>query len=446
MINGETLPDDKAVGTEFDYTDRLFWYYQDGQALLPSEINVAQIDDFIRADGKGRAIEQVLTLPIRAAKWSIRPAKGDRGEADMVTAALEPAMMQTVIGQITSAQLYRRSYLEKTFRVDGDQVVYDELGFRPAATCELARNQDTGKFDGFWQWAYTGFGDIKHVQIPRQRAFVYIHGQYRAPWAGVSELETAYAIFEVKQKIRWLWYQFLENHSMPKGIATAGTNRSPADLAKAAAKLKGSGVIGLHPDEKLAPYNTDSQGAEQYKAALDYLDTEMTGSVLASFLELAGATRGSYALSADQTDFFLKSREAIAREIEAAITGSRLMPGLIDDLVRYNFGPNAAIPRFQFAPLSILDAKSAITLMGQIAASPPGSTAIPAEFVNLLIEQVAAYLGMDVDKVAKGIEQAAQAAAPGAPQLAAAVDTAKGLVERAKQQPAAAGQPANPAA
>src|SRR5207237_678229 len=98
---------------------------------------------------------------------------------------------------------------------------------------------------------------------------------------------------------------------------------------------------------------------------------------------------------------FLSSREAIAREMELAFRRDLLTP-----LVRFNLGRNAKVPYLRAAPLSLLDAQTAITLLQQIATAPPGSTALPDAFIELLIEQVAAYLGMDVEVVSAGIDDA----------------------------------------
>jgi hypothetical protein len=167
-------------------------------------------------DGQAAALEAVLTLPIRQAPYSIEPHKGDSGEAEFchsVLTAPETAggmrvPMAEVLGQITSAQIYRKAYFEKVFRIrekDG-KVVYDKLAFRPTATCELKRNARSGAFDGFRQqvWlfggqlaAWSAKNDARnkipgYVEIPRVRSFVHINGKHRQPLTGSSELELCY--------------------------------------------------------------------------------------------------------------------------------------------------------------------------------------------------------------------------------------------------------------
>ncbi len=438
----------EPIGTAADYHDRLFTYFQGNQSLQAATVGATEINEMLAADGKAASLEGVLTLPLRGARWQIHPGPGDTGEAAMVEQILGEDTLRQLISQMTSAQLYAKAFFEKVFEVRDDGLIgYQDIALRPATTCELARNLQTGAFDGFWQWAWKGAHGVQHVQIPLERAFVYIHGTHRAPWGGLSELQTAYSVYETKQKIRFLWYKFLENYSMPRAVATASANddTEAGNLAKRVAKLKGGGVVGLKLGETLAPYATSGQGADEYQKALHYLDGEMAGSVLAGFLELgasAGRGAGSLALSKDQTDFFLQSREGVAREMEVAVRRDVITP-----IVRYNRGPNASVPFLRAAPLSLLDATSSITLLQQLAAAPPGSTALPPVFVNLLIEQVAAYLGMDVDVISAGIKDAqAQAQQTQAAQLIAAVGAAHGMVTAGDgaTQPAiaAGGQPA----
>lgn len=64
------------------------------------------------------AIEQVLTLPVRGAPYTIEPSKGDKGEAEFVQSVMmspdEAGGMKTpissLVGQITSAQIFRRAF------------------------------------------------------------------------------------------------------------------------------------------------------------------------------------------------------------------------------------------------------------------------------------------------------------------------------------------------
>jgi len=162
-------------------------------------------------NGMCAAIEQVLTLPIRGAPYTIEPAGGDKGEAEFAESVLmtpnEDGGMKTpissLIGQITAAQIFRRSFFEKTFKVresDG-RIIYDKVAYRPPATCQARYNDRTGEQNGFRQQVWLFGGNLMlsrkqkvpgYVDIPKVRSYIYTHGKHREPLTGISEMETSY--------------------------------------------------------------------------------------------------------------------------------------------------------------------------------------------------------------------------------------------------------------
>lgn len=421
----------------------------------------------ILRDGQGAALEAVLTLPIRQCPWTILPSHGDKGEAEFVRSVLmQPASsggmktpMQQVIGQATAAQIYKKAYFEKVFtiRADDGKVVYDKLAYRPPSTCQVRRKAENADFDGFRQqvWLFGGLlaersRHLKtpgYVDIPKHRSFVYIHGKHREPLQGVSELDLSYSCYQTKMKLLFLWFNFLEGQSLPKMAVYGESPEIAADRADDLASMRASGIVGWErnpPDMKAFDIiETSGKGADQFAAALAFLETWQTASVLAGFTglsSLASLGRGSLALSTDQSAFFLKSRQAITQELEADITAEVVAP-----LVLYNFGSNASFPAFKFGPL-IDDNAAALTTMFQTLAVAP-SLQIPHGIMDLITERIATVLDIDIDAVdaivqSAADERAAQAAAqapagmpPAAAKqagaLAGGVDAATNIVQKA---------------
>lgn len=430
-------------GTAIDH-GRLFVDYQDGRVFEPRDFTPRIVDEMLRRDGKARAIEQALTLPARGATWSIEAADGDRGEADFVRNALtRPANsggmstpFELVVSQAISACLYRRACFEKQLKVDPEsgRVVYDKIAYRPPATCQPIVSLPQGTFGGFRQWVGSEnphADDTGHVTIEPQKAFVFVYGQHRRPVEGLSDLDAVVSLYETKQKIRFLWMTFLENMTMPKAVAKDNSN-DPAQiqaLAKKVATLKGGGVVGIGSDQDVSAFETSTAAADAFERALRYLDSEMSGSVLAGMLDLtaaAGSGRGSYALSRDASDLFLLSRQALLTELAAAITS-----WIVADLVRYNFGPRAAVPVFRFAPLKGEDVQTSVTLLQAFATAP--QTTVPREFIDQLTTKVAGYLDLDSDRVAKAIKDEAAQAPAGPAQIQAGTDAALQLLQSLPQ-------------
>jgi hypothetical protein len=419
------------IGSTFD-SERLFALWEDGKVFDPGPVEVRDLEQMLRVDGKARAVEQVLTLPLRQAPWRIESADGDRGETAYVTEQLTrsvedggmPTPWPVILGQMTGATLFRRAFFEKVFVIRDGRVAYDKIAWRPPSTCYLAQDDDTGTFAGFKQRTWRGQNFID-VNIPAQRAFVFIHGRHREPLAGTTDLDVAYTAWMTKQKLRFLWAQFLENLAQPRAVATTEDQdpARPAQLAKTVAKLKGGGVVGLKNGETVTPFETSQGAAGSFEAAIRYLDGEISGSVLAGFTDLAtaGASgRGSFALSKDQSDFFIMTREAVLREMEAAVNSQ-----VIPDLVRWNF-TNPAMPKLKLGPITEQDATQAVTLLQALATSP-SMTALPWEFIDQLTLMVATYLDLDVEKIRAAVTQRAEQGAfpqPSSAPLHAAVDTA----------------------
>lgn len=460
------------IGSMFDIRERMFSYYGDGTVYDYSSWSEADMKTAILRDGQMAALEAVITLPIRQCPWAIVADKDDKGEAEFVRSVLEApptgggmsTPMQTVVGQATAAQIYKKAYFEKVFKIrpEDGMVVYDKLAYRPPSTCEVRRKVENAEFDGFRQqvWLFGGLKSHKqktpgYVDIPKNRSFVYVHGKHREPLQGISELDLAYTAYTTKMKLLYLWYTFLENQALPK-VAVYGEDEPEAEQrADDLASLRSSGIVGWKrnpPDMKsFEIIESSGIGAAQFQEALSFLETWQTSSVLAGFTglsSLASLGRGSLALSSDQSAFFLKSRQAITHELQTDITQDVLSP-----LVAYNFGTNAAFPSFQFGPL-IDDNAAALTTMFQTMAVAP-ALQIPQGIMDLITERIATILELDEGAVNSIVQDAAQERAkqvqqqapPGMPgqsasqlgALSGATDAATNIVAKALKK--AAGDP-----
>lgn len=421
---------------------RLYQYYEDGLVFENGPLETIDVEEMLQRTGIAAALEAVLTLPIRAAGWQIKPAPGDKGECDFVKMALETppeqggmsVPLQLVIGQMTAARLYRRSYFEKVWTHNATgKVVLEKLASRPPTTCYLARSAEDASMQGFMQWSWKGLQYVK-VIIPKEKAFVYLHGAHRNPLLGVSDMQLAYNAYASKQKLRFLWYQFLTVEAMPRVLAKhSSADQGEADqLARRISQLRGGGVVGLKSGQDATVIPSGSGGTE-FSAALAYLDQEMLASVLAGFIGLvqqarsggssgSGSARGSSALSQDQSQFFLKANEAVTREMASQFTVD-----VISSLCRYNF-PTPAVPHLVFTGLAENDASSqAITLLQSMVAAATPTPLLPNAFIDELVEKVAGALELNVTNVAaavKGMDKS-PSSTPGADAAAAAAKQAQ---------------------
>lgn len=400
----------KEIGTGFD---ELFPMYEtaDGKNVFDyGDYEAREYGEMLDRDGQAGKIEQVLSLPLRMLTWEIEPAEGDSGEAELIRQILTTSSnhggmstpMHDVIGQMTAAIVNRKSFHEKVYKLGtGDlagKVVLDQLGWRPPTTCRLLRDADSGAFRGFEQDHPKR--DLP-VMIKPHRAFVYIHGKHRDPLRGISDLRVPYWCYKTKQKLRFLWYQYLEGQSLPRTIVKGDDQAGAQAQARRLVTLKAAGAIGMERRYDVETLESNGEGSREFKEALRWLNGEMTSAVLASFTDLADSAsegKGSFALSKDQSDFFLMSRNAVAREMASTIDAY-----LIGDLVRWNFGPDAKAPHFKFAPVGQEDIDAAVTLLSSFGAAQ--SLKVPIEFVMELVRLVAKKFDLDADKLDKAIKE-----------------------------------------
>jgi len=433
---------DQEDGTSYGWFDR--WQVgttPDGKLLTDfADWEARDLYDMIQKDYKARQIENVLTLPVMSAEYTITPVKGDSGESEWLNNYWNTDPLQggcrtslsQIIGLCTSAFFYKRSYFEKVWTKGvGDfagKIVYNDVAFRPQTTCRIMREPRTGRYAGFEQEAYYLGPEIsqpKHwpIQIPPNRAFVYTHGTRRDPLNGVSDMEVAFWAWKTKQKILLLWFQFLQSVALPRITVKAQDVETARGVAREISRMKGSGVLPVAVPNGPQSVGIDlldasGKGAEQFKEVIAWLDGCATQSILAGFLDLtsqAASGKGSYALSNDASDFFLQSLEAKTRELEDQIRLSLFAP-----LIYHNFGPNAAVPKLQFEPLNDIDKETAVKLLEAGMAAPPGGP-VPVSFIAGLAEQVSEYLGLDGAQMKEDFTKSLEAAAEAARQQAANV-------------------------
>lgn len=454
----EEPPVGRELGSSFKW-DQPFGGWENGKVFALPEPDYEDYREMIGTDGKAASIELLLSYPIISAPWEITPFKGDKGETEFIYDALTNlphqggprTTVETFVSQMTSAFTHKRAYFEKVFKVnEDDQVVYDKLAWRPFETCELILDDTTADVRGFRQWPVTwgpkpfiGPNGKGYVDIPPERAFIYTHGTWRDPLFGFSSMKVPYWCYITKRKLRWLWYQFLDQTYLPKTIVKNPDEGQAREDARKVAQLRSKGVVGLSSETEVDPFESSGHGASGYIEAIRYLESEMSNSVLGGFMDLTSSAsegKGSFALSEGQQKLFLRTRRMVARDMGREITNK-----IIGDLIRYNFGRKASVPRFTFGPLSEQNEQSVLDMFRSIATT--GAKVDPT-FYDELQARVANLLELDQGKVVKSLEESSNDPndqTPGELQkLAQQVDVATGMVDQAQKSGELAPSPIGP--
>lgn len=413
----------KEEGSAFDLDNLMFNGFQDGAVFQYDNTTFARdIKDMLYGDApdaKAQTLVQVNALPIQAAPWSIQRGRSEANVYEYIHRVLTESgssggmstPMQMIIGQMCNADVYKKAFFEKVWIADPDEpgrVRYDKIAWRPSTTCAVERDPQNGAFLGFRQMPIR-LEDTDEKRFKAIRSFVYIHGTDRDPLEGVSDMVVPLWCYRTKQKIRYLWYSFLEGQALPKTVVRASDPNEAQAAAKKVIGLRQGGVVGIGGAiDSIDALESSGKGAAEFRAAMQWLDSESSASNIAGFTDLgamaAGGT-GSFALSKDQTDFFLMGRQANSRDKAYFINHYIIAP-----LVYWNFGPKAIAPYFEFGPIAQDDAAGAIALLQATAQTPVNQSVLPQEFFDELTLRVAGFLDLDVVTVRKGLEDAKQRA------------------------------------
>lgn len=456
-------PPIKELGSSFSY-NQFFSGQADGLLFSYGAENVTDLKRMIDTDGNAASVEQLLSFPIIAAPWEIKGKKGDKGEAEfiekMYSAGPENGGMripiEQVIAQMTWAMTIKRVFFELCYTVSDldpkHPYIYDKIAWRPPETCEIALNPSNSEIVGFRQapiMDYT-YGvkssrqkTDKNGWIPMygDKAFVYVHGQWRNPIDGYSSMQVPYWCWVTKQKIRYLWYQFLEQNALPKTVVKNPDEEKAREDAKKVATLRSRDVVGLEDSTIIETLESAGHGASQFLEAIMFLDNEMSAAIVDKFSALAGngatGAGGSYALSQNLIALYLRIRRFVARDIAKNITNKIHGP-----IIRHNFGRDAVIPEFVFGPLNEANEDSILTMFSAITQTTQAGQ-LPKEFLNQLTVRVSNILELDPVKVKAQIDEMNKDIDPNDP-LGLVVGTVQATT--AMMQQAAQAQPLQPIA
>lgn len=425
---------DEEKGSQFDWLDFPGFLELNKTDVLefPDRSWVADIECMLKSDGQADGIFQALTMPLRQANLTIE--KPDEDSGGKITESVHDLLFrpategglsvpfETTFGQMANASAVRRTYHELVWgRTPDDRLGFSKIAHRPSASCEIVRDRKSGDHKGFKQFVdwdaglrqRAGVDWMGFIEIPQNRAVIHINNQHRDPMFGWSDLEVTHWAWCMKKQVLQLWFTLLRRSAEPWVLAYGKSGPEAKKNARQIAGLKSGGVAAVsrpgNPEERM--YDVLDTGSESaaalFQAMVSYLDGMMSASVMAGFLDLAGANnnpaRASTALSSDQSGLFLQSRRGAAKELEGTVNLQIIWP-----FVRVNFGPNAPVPRLKVEKIAADQVEKAMAMLGQLGSAQ--NMNVPAGFIDMLIERVAAYLDLDDKKVRKLIAERAKLA------------------------------------
>lgn len=374
----------------------------------------------LRRDGMARAMQSLLTLPIRAAF-----AKGEwvapDGSADMQEEVDFANAMWSLPANAGGMQISKNMFLEQTllalphgfscFEVVKDirkkgplqgKVVIEKMAYRDPRTITFWAGKN-GEFKGFRQIANYGVRHV-NVNIDPENAWYWAANEAENPLYGVSYFESAFQHYQMKRKLYYIAHLAAQLAAVPGRVGTIPLGAQQRDVAafrKSLSEFHFGQSIAVPAGFEVNPF--DNNTGFDFKSLIEHHDTMMALSILAPFLGQENRTVMVDNSQGDASvDMYIQFMEAVTGELAESWT-NKLMPQFID----YNFA-SGNYPQFRFGPLTdenkaaVLDLFKTIVGLQQINATP--------EFVRTNEITLAKRLGypIDYDKVSEEEQQFAE--------------------------------------
>lgn len=176
--------------------------------------------------------------------------------------------------------------------------------------------------------------------------------RYENPW-GQSDLRAAYKPWLAKQQLLRWWTKYLEKFGLPTVTGSYDAERGygadqQRQLLSLVAQVHNESAIVLPSDMHLGLLETARAAPAGFLEAVEYHDRAIAKSILGQTLTTDGSASGAtFALGSVHQDVLMFYLHKIQRDLEEAVIGAQL----IAPLVRYNFGPAVACPRFALGAL-----------------------------------------------------------------------------------------------
>lgn len=314
-------------------------------------------DKMRRSDPKIKMALSAIKNPIIGANWSVQPA--DESERAKLHAEFIEQVLFSDLHQGWEQQLaefltcldFGNAVFEVTHQVMlghpkfGNYNSIAKLGWRSPRTIETWNLDDMGRLKSITQYAYGDLG--RRVEIPGRYLIVFSLNKEGDNYEGVSALRTCYGPWLRKETFLKLMAVGIEKSAFKIPVLTvpAGQETS-AELDTAKAVLEAYLCHEKQYITKPTGWDLDFADVEfdpsKMREAIDRENMEIAHAFLENFLELGQGGSGSYALSYDLSDFFLSSIEHVAKYVADVLNR-----GLVSDLIKLNFGPQASYPKLQ---------------------------------------------------------------------------------------------------
>lgn len=318
-------------------------------------------DEMRKSDGTVRAGIQAMTLPIRKARWYLKPASEDQADID-IAEFVEQNLMEgmsldwdSFLRQALLQLSYGVMVFEKVFEIKNvngvDRIVWSK--FAPRLPRSIYTWQLTNGEDGIQQYGPSG----QIFQIPMEKLIVFVNEKEGDNWWGTSTLRAAYKHWYFKNTLYQIDAIAAERQGLGVPFGKVPANTSDADKKKLGEMLRRlraheEGYVIFETEQEVGFLDMKGSTTKDIMPSIEHHNHQILLSMLAQFLMLGTTKTGARSTSEDHQELFLASLEAVANGIKDAMNKYA-----IKQLVDFNFDVKE-YPKLEYAGISRTDAKA----------------------------------------------------------------------------------------
>ncbi len=294
-------------------------------------------DKMRRGDGMVKAVLMAFELTIQSAEWFVEGE--DDEQVEFITEALFKRMsisFNEFMHHVLLMLPFGFSIFEKVFKLEDNHIWWKKLAPRLPQSLYKWHLDEDGGLAGIQQWVQKGIGrDFKFIDIDIKDLLVFSFMREGSNFEGMSILRSAYKHWYVKDMLIKVSGIGLERQAVgfPVVSVVEGGSFGTADkkalenLVKKIRVNEESGAV-LPPGFELKFLKGEVK-AKDCLEHIRYHDQMIGKSALADFLNLGGGKTGSFALSKDQSEFFMMGLGSVCKYIAETVNRFAI-PQLID--------------------------------------------------------------------------------------------------------------------
>lgn len=299
-----------------------------------------------RSDSTIRGALQVVKLPVLSTTWDVKAAEVEGVVTDEAKSKAAFVKRELMGRNVNWFHFIRELMTCLDFGHSVAEKVYELTEFEGKTRIGL-KKMAFRRQESIYKWetddhkpGITQFVGADRRNIIREKLLVATFDQEGDNYLGTSLLRYVYKDWDIKDKLTLVNAMALEKLGIgvPVVKEREGQTMTPQDE-----QLAVDALMNMRANQKsyLKLPNTadvemlDLKGhtTKDIIPTLNYHDARIMKSILAGFLELGGASgSGSQSLSTDLTSLFMKSEEALAKIIQAAV-----MEDLVKQLCDFNY-------------------------------------------------------------------------------------------------------------